>query len=327
MRADIDHRSDEVRSASKAWRSGIDRQGNFVLPASHSQHVHHGSQRSKSGKMKRADHDKISSPARGAIQANLKCCARLLSGINDPKGLSVSDDEEYDDAYKEIHGAPLRGGALPARAGRARKGGEFRMDRHEGRQARLVALPPDAQGIIRGFVEIAPRRAGTPIGKCRAAAAFAPGDDPDGGNVRLSKLEFPAPASSKTAGSGTSATTPASCCRSRSPRRRWPRPPRQCFDLHRPVCGYLRAFPGGCVGQARAGRQGEVNGTGTGQCGERSAAGSAGRRFCGRGARLNADGKALSVGFAPAARRGCGGNEVIVVGPDGQPSPNRPRSR
>ncbi len=187
-----------------------------------------------------------------ARSSEFECCARLLSGINDPKGLSVSDDEEYDDAYKEIHARRCAGGALPARAGRARKGGEFRMDRHERRQAPAGGAAPDAQGIIRGFVEIAPEAGWHTYWKVPGSGGIPPQVTiRDGGNVRLSKLEFPAPRVFEDGGLrdfgydarvmlpltltqekvGASSSVNAS--------------------IFIGLCGYLRAFPGGCVGQAR----------------------------------------------------------------------------
>ncbi len=64
----------------------------------------------------------------------------------------------------------------------------------KGGKLRLVALPPDAQGTIRGFVEIAPEDGWHTYWKVPGSGGIPPQISfKDGGNVRLEKLDFPAP--------------------------------------------------------------------------------------------------------------------------------------
>lgn len=64
----------------------------------------------------------------------------------------------------------------------------------KGGKLRLVVLPPDAQGGIRGFVEIAPEDGWHTYWKVPGSGGIPPQVTlKDGGNVRLERLDFPAP--------------------------------------------------------------------------------------------------------------------------------------
>lgn len=64
----------------------------------------------------------------------------------------------------------------------------------KGGKLRLVVLPPDAQGIIRGFVEIAPEAGWHTYWKVPGSGGIPPQISlKDGGNVTLQKIDFPAP--------------------------------------------------------------------------------------------------------------------------------------
>ncbi|MCD2173013.1 protein-disulfide reductase DsbD domain-containing protein [Rhizobium sp. C4] len=64
----------------------------------------------------------------------------------------------------------------------------------KGGKLRLVALPPDAGGTIRGFVEIAPDDGWHTYWKVPGSGGIPPQITlKDGGNVRLETLDFPAP--------------------------------------------------------------------------------------------------------------------------------------
>jgi DsbC/DsbD-like thiol-disulfide interchange protein len=64
----------------------------------------------------------------------------------------------------------------------------------KGGKLRLVALPPDAQGLIRGFVEITPEDGWHTYWKVPGSGGIPPQVSlKDGGNVKLEKLDFPAP--------------------------------------------------------------------------------------------------------------------------------------
>lgn len=64
----------------------------------------------------------------------------------------------------------------------------------KGGKLRMVALPPDAQGTIRGFVEITPEDGWHTYWKVPGSGGIPPQVSlKDGGNVTLEKLDFPAP--------------------------------------------------------------------------------------------------------------------------------------
>lgn len=64
----------------------------------------------------------------------------------------------------------------------------------KGGKLRLVALPPDAQGIIRGFVEITPEDGWHTYWKVPGSGGIPPQITlKEGGNARLEKIDFPAP--------------------------------------------------------------------------------------------------------------------------------------
>jgi len=64
----------------------------------------------------------------------------------------------------------------------------------KGGKLRLVALPPDAQGTIRGFVEITPEDGWHTYWKVPGSGGIPPQISlKDGGNAKLEKLDFPAP--------------------------------------------------------------------------------------------------------------------------------------
>ncbi len=64
----------------------------------------------------------------------------------------------------------------------------------KGGKLRLVALPPDAQGIIRGFVEITPEDGWHTYWKVPGSGGIPPQISlKDGGNAALEKVDFPAP--------------------------------------------------------------------------------------------------------------------------------------
>ncbi len=64
----------------------------------------------------------------------------------------------------------------------------------KGGKLRLVALPPDAQGAIRGFVEIAPEDGWHTYWKVPGSGGIPPQITiREGGNVKLERIDFPAP--------------------------------------------------------------------------------------------------------------------------------------
>lgn len=64
----------------------------------------------------------------------------------------------------------------------------------KGGKLRLVALPPDAGGTIRGFIEIAPEDGWHTYWKVPGSGGIPPQVTlKDGGNARLERLDFPAP--------------------------------------------------------------------------------------------------------------------------------------
>lgn len=64
----------------------------------------------------------------------------------------------------------------------------------KGGKLRLFALPPDAQGAIRGFVEIAPEDGWHTYWKVPGSGGIPPQITiREGGNVKLERIDFPAP--------------------------------------------------------------------------------------------------------------------------------------
>lgn len=191
----------------------------------------------------------------------------------------------------------------------------------KGGKLRLVALPPDAQGIIRGFVEIAPEAGWHTYWKVPGSGGIPPQVTiRDGGNVRLSKLEFPAPRVFEDGGLRDFGYDARVMLPLTLTQEKVGAPSSVNASIFIGLCADI-CVPFQADVSVKLGPDDKPKSTELALVNAASALlpEAPGADFAVEDARLNADGKALSVGLRLPPGADAGATEVIVVGPDGQP--------